>query len=145
MDKGLKGIFSNPSIFSTQKKKQKKGGCQTVIPSSVRLCSAASASLFHIISRRSSNSLALASVSSCCFSHSSNSSKSISKNIFRTFMVRPWTAWFQCDLTFFSNGSKMIGRMTQRFWAIKLTMWSLFHKKKALSATCNANWISKQC
>lgn len=29
----------------------------------------------------------------------------------------------------------MMGNMTLRFWAIRLTMWSLFHRNKARSAT----------
>ncbi|CAL1372999.1 unnamed protein product [Linum trigynum] len=97
--------------------------------------SATSASLFHVISRCSSTSCALDSFSSYCLWHSSNNSASISRNIFRTLTVNPWTAWFQCVWMFFSNASKRIGSTTPRFCAISPTMCSLFHKNSALSAT----------
>ena len=111
----------------------------TVIISSTPLCAATSASFFQVDSRCSSTSRALASLSACCLWHSSNNSASISKNIFRTLTVSPCTAWFQWLWIFFSNASKIIGNMTLRFWAIKLTICSLFHKKRARSATCNTN------
>ncbi|CAL1398269.1 unnamed protein product [Linum trigynum] len=64
--------------------------CQAVIMLS--RSPATSASLFHVISRCSSTSFALDSFSSYCLWHSSNNSVSISRNIFRTLTVNPWTA-----------------------------------------------------
>lgn len=98
--------------------------------------SAAAANLFHVNSRFSSNSAAIASFSANFFSHCSKSSVSISKNIFRTFTVNPLIAWFQWDLIFFSSASNMMGKITLRFWEIRATMCSLFHKKRVRSATC---------
>lgn len=62
---------------------------------------------------------------------------SISKNIFLILWVRLTTAGFQWLWTFLSRAGNIMGRITWRLWAIKLTMWSLFHKKRALSATWN--------
>lgn len=104
---------------------------------SAPFCAAASASLFQFNSRSSSTSLALASLSKYCLWHSSNNSASISRNIFLTFTVNPFTAGFQWLWTFFSNASNIMGNTTVLFWAIKLTMCSLFHKKRARSATYN--------
>lgn len=66
-----------------------------------------------------------------------NSTSSISENIFLTFRVRLRTAWFQWLWAFFSKTGSKIGRITCRLCAIKFTIWSLFHKKRALSATWN--------
>lgn len=68
--------------------------------------------------------------------HSSKSSGSTSEKIFRTLRVRLCTAWFQWFLALFSNAGKIIGSMTARFCLIRFSMWLLFHRKRALSATC---------
>lgn len=68
--------------------------------------------------------------------HSSKSSGSESEKILRTFRVKLCTAWFQWLLEFFSNAGMTIGRITLRFCLIRFSMWSLFHKNRALSATC---------
>lgn len=98
-------------------------------------CPAAAVNLCHFSSRCFSSSAAWAAFSAYCFWQSSNKSASISRNILRTFTVSPWTAWFQWPLIFFSRASKIMGKITFRFWAIKLTTCSLFHKNKARSAT----------
>jgi hypothetical protein len=56
-------------------------------------------------------------------------------NIFLTFIIQPCTAWCQW------NASKMRGRITFRFSATKLTMWSLLQKKSARSATCHFSML----
>jgi hypothetical protein len=61
---------------------------------------------------------------------------SMSKNIFLTFIVTFRTDWFQCQRAFLSKAGYMIGRITCRFWEIRSNKCLLFHRNKALSATC---------
>lgn len=65
-----------------------------------------------------------------------SSLSSMSRNIFRTFIVTLRTDWFQCQRVFLSRAGYMIGRITWRFWEIMSNRCSLFHRNKALSATC---------
>lgn len=101
---------------------------------------AISSKRFHVISRLKFMSFSCTSSSLNLSKHSSKSSGSTSENILRTFSVKLWTAWFQWLLAFFSNAVKMIGRITLRFCLIRFSIWSLFHKNNALSAT----WILKK-
>lgn len=73
--------------------------------------------------------------------HSSTSSGSASEKIFRMFSDKLWTAWFQWLRPFFSKAGKIMGSMTLRFCLIKFSICSLFHKNKALSATCRSKSI----
>ncbi|CAI0416885.1 unnamed protein product, partial [Linum tenue] len=66
--------------------------------------------------------------------HDRKSCSSISENIFLMLRVKLSTPWFQWFCAFFSNAGNMIGRITCRLCAIKFTIWSLFHKKRARSA-----------
>jgi hypothetical protein len=66
----------------------------------------------------------------------SSNLSSMSKNIFLTFIVTVRTDWFQCKRAFLSRAGYIIGRITWRFWEIRSNKCSLFHRNKALSATC---------
>lgn len=105
---------------------------------------AISSKRFHAASRLALILSFFDSFSSNWVKHSSNSSGSRSQKILRTFMVKLWTAWFQWFLAFFSSAGKIIGSMTLIFCLIRFSMWSLFHRNKALSATWNGkesnNW-----
>ena len=96
----------------------------------------ASSNRFQVASRLALVSPSFDSSSLNLARHSLNSSGSRSWNILRTFSVKLWTAWFQCFCAFLSNAGNMIGRMTLRLCIIRFSMWLLFHKNKALSATC---------
>ena len=91
---------------------------------------------FHLASRFDLTPASCASSSSNFLRHSSNSAGSWSMNIFRTFRLKLWTAWFQWPFVFRSNAGKIMGSITLLFCLIKLSIWSLFHRKRALSATC---------
>lgn len=97
---------------------------------------ATSSKRFQVSSRLSCISFSFNSSSWNLDKHSSKSTLSTSVNIFLTFSVELWTAWFQWPLVFLSNAGKIIGSITERFWIIRFLMWSLFHKNKARSATC---------
>lgn len=92
---------------------------------------------FHMASCFNLTSFSLVFSSSYFRWHSLNSPASWSENSFRTFRVRLWTAGFQCPLVFLSNAGKIIGNITLLFCLIKLSIWSLFHKNNARSATWN--------
>jgi len=98
---------------------------------------ATSSKHFQVKSLFSRVSICLTSSSSNLTKHSSKISWSASENIFLTFRVKLWTAWFQCPLVFLSKAGKIIGSITLRFCVIKFLMWSLFHKNKVRSATCH--------
>jgi len=102
---------------------------------------AKSSNRFQVNSLFSCASICFTSSSSNLTKHSSKSSWSASENIFLTFRVKLWTAWFQCPLVFLSKAGKIIGSITLRFCVIKFLMWSLFHKNNARSATCQNNQI----
>jgi len=101
----------------------------------VAFADAISSSLFHVVSCFDLTSFSLAFSSSYFRIHSVNRPESWSEKSFRTFRVRLWTAWFQCPLVFLSSAGKMIGNITLLFCLIKLSIWSLFHKNNARSAT----------
>lgn len=98
---------------------------------------ATSSKCFQVSSRLSCISFSFNSSSWNLDKHSSKSIWSTSVNIFLTFSVKLWTAWFQWPLVFLSSAGKIIGSITERFWMIRFLMWSLFHKNKARSATCH--------
>ena len=52
-----------------------------------------------------------------------------------TLHVSPWTVEFQCLRELTKSASKTIGRISSRFCAMSETMYSLFHRKSARSAT----------
>lgn len=106
---------------------------------------AACSSCFHASFRFSAVEIKIASSSLKWLWQEMKSFSSISKNIFLILWVRLTTAGFQWLWTFLSKAGNMMGRITCRLCAIKLTMWSLFHKKRALSATFNNPcWIEKE-
>lgn len=96
---------------------------------------ASSSRRLHRTSRFDWVSPSLDSASLNFFMHSSKRFGSWSEKSLRTLRVRLRTAWFQWDRAFRSSAGKMIGRMTLWFCLIRLSMWSLFHKNNALSAT----------
>lgn len=74
-----------------------------------------------------------------------NSSSSISENIFLTLRVKLRTEWFQWLCTLFSRAGNMSGRITCLLCAIRSTIWSLFQRNSARSATLNGKfWANKK-
>ena len=68
---------------------------------------------------------------------SSNNLLFISINVFKTLYTRATIVWFQCSLLMRYRAGNIIGMITWLFSSIKLIMYSLFQKYKALSATFN--------
>ena len=56
---------------------------------------------------------------------------------FCTLYVRPCTVEFQCPSAFFASDSKTIGKIVDLKLVICCTMYSLFHRNSARSATCD--------
>lgn len=100
------------------------------------LMAAISSKRFHVASRFDFMSFPWASSSWYLRMHSSKNSGSVSEKILRTFIVKLWTAWFQWFRAFCSREGKTMGSIILWFCLIRFSMWSLFHKNKALSATC---------
>lgn len=98
---------------------------------------AAFSSRSHVSFRSSATKLTFACSSVKWSWQAWNSGSSISVNIFLTFRVELSTDWFQWLWTFLSSAGIMIGRITCRLCAIRSTIWSLFQKNNALSATWN--------
>lgn len=96
---------------------------------------AISSKRFHVASRLALTSSSISSASWNVSKHSLYNSGSSSEKNLQTFSVKLWTAWFQWFLPFLSSEGKITGNITLRFCLIKFSMWSLFHKKKDLSAT----------
>lgn len=99
------------------------------------LDAAISSKRFQVISRFSSFSFPFISSAWNLAKHSSKSAWSASINIFLTFSVKLWTAWFQWLRVLFSKAGKIIGSMIFRFCVIRVLIWSLFHKNNVRSAT----------
>lgn len=114
-----KGVVTSTGIFPVT-------GCRSAIFSSRR----------HVSFRFSSTRLDF----SCSFLKSVMQDlyigSSISVNILETFIVKLTTALFQCVWMFCSRAGTTIGNISGRFRVIRLTMCSLFHRTRALSATC---------
>lgn len=55
-----------------------------------------------------------------------------------TLHVRPCTVWFQWEREFVYRAPKTMGRIWSRFCAMSDTMYSLFQRNRARSATCRA-------
>ncbi|KAG6598828.1 hypothetical protein SDJN03_08606, partial [Cucurbita argyrosperma subsp. sororia] len=106
-----------------------------VLPAIGWTLAAAFSSRSHICFRFVAVTVTFASSSLKCAWQDMNSSSSISMNIFLTLRVRFTTAGFQWLCAFLSKVGSMMGNITCRLCPIKFTMWSLFHKKRALSAT----------
>ena len=96
---------------------------------------AISSNLFQVASRLTSTSCSIDSSSRNFCKHSSKSSESKSYKIFRTLRVKLWTAWFQWFRVFLSSAGNTIGKIILQLCLIKFSMWSLFHRNSALSAT----------
>lgn len=132
----LTSSMDNKLINGQQAIEDAKGVTSTaVFPVIGCTFAAAFSSCSHICFRFFASNASFASSSLKCAWQDRNNSSSISMNIFLTLRVRFTTAWFQWLCAFFSNAGSMIGNITCRLCPIKFTMWSLFHKKRDLSAT----------
>lgn len=136
----IENNFSN----SQQAIEDAKGVTSTaVFPAIGCTFAAAFSSCSHICFRFFASNVSFASSSLKCAWQDRNSSSSISMNIFLTLRVRFTTAWFQWLCAFLSNEGSMMGNITCRLCPIKFTMWSLFHKKRDLSATWKGQQVDR--